>query len=124
MKYIISIALISIMFSCKKDNGTSAKYDPPPSVTNIQVSSQSTNGVAHPKFTITLNIPDTSAVKSFSVYPKNGWIPSVIQNPKSGTYVLVDIYNSYPAASNLNTYVSSFLMADNSSIYNSTFDVQ
>lgn len=123
MKYLLTIMIISLL-SCKKDSEQVIKYDPPPTVTNIAVSSEVVNGVSRPKFTITLSVPDTASVVNFYIYTKNTYsIPCAVLKPKSGTYTVIDLYNSYPPVGLKKTYVSSFLMSDNSSLYNSTFDV-
>lgn len=123
MKYLLTILIVSTL-SCKKNNDSKPKYDPAPSVTNIAISSELVNGVAHPKFTITLNVPDTAAVINFLVYTKLTFsIPCTILKPKTGTYTIIDSYNSFPPAGDKKTYTSSFIMADNSSLYNSTFEV-
>lgn len=124
MKRILPIALIITFLSCKKDNNSAPKYDPPPTISNIQVSSETVNGITHPKITFTLTIPDTAVVKIFSLFVKSTFsVPSGILKPKSGTYTITDIYNNYPAPTNMKTYTSMFVMADNSAIYNSSFDV-
>jgi hypothetical protein len=123
MKYLLTIMIISLL-SCKKESEPVSKYNPPPTVTNIAISSELINGVAHPKFTITLNVPDTAAVVSFWLTTKDAYsIPYMIPKPKTGTYALIDSYNSYPPVADKKTYASFYLMEDNSAIYNSNFDV-
>jgi hypothetical protein len=123
MKYLFTLLIVSFL-SCNKSNDSKPKYDPPPTVTNVQASTDVAGGITRPKFTITLNVPDTAATRQFTLFVQPAFsIPLIILNPKSGTYTLVDTGNPYPLQSGKNTYSSFFLMADNSSIYNSTFTI-
>lgn len=131
MKYITLLTLTIALWSCSKNNDSKPKYEPAPAVSNITFSTITTGSVGHPQFTVTLNIPDTLAVKTFILFNKTLSIPGdpynpsnlpmVIANPKSGTYVLIDLYNVSPFHPGKNTYTSAFIMNDNSTINNSEF---
>ena len=122
MKYLFILLAVSTL-SCNKDSIQGTKYDPPPAVTKVETSSEVINGTAHPKISITLSVPDPAATKQFLLFFETSNIPMALLSPKSGTYTFVDAYNSYPPAADKKTYTSAFVMADNSTIYNSTFDV-
>ena len=123
--------MIVCVLSCNKNNDSKPKYDPPPTITNINFSTATSGTVSHPQFTVTLNIPDTISVKQFILFNKTlsipgepynpSYLPMVIVNPKSGTYVLIDVYNVSPFHPGKNVYTSIFLMNDNSTINNSEF---
>lgn len=115
--------LIICSLSCNKDDGAAPKYDPPPTVTDIQASTETVNGVTYPKFIITLNVPDTAATEVFTLHHAGTTIPCAIANPKTGTYSIVDIYNPYPVATPRKTYHHSFIMEDKSSISHSIYTI-
>lgn len=131
MKYLTLLTLTTALWSCSKNNDSKPKYDPAPTITNINFSTAATGSVIHPQFTVTLNIPDSLLVKQFLLFNKTISIPGdpynpsnlpmVILNPKSGTYTLMDTYNISPFHPGKNTYTSAFIMSDNSIIYNSEF---
>lgn len=106
--------MIISALSCKKDNVQGTKYDPPPTVTKIETSSEVVNGTAHPKFTITLNVPDTSKVAQLEVY-QNAKFPvtksGLVLKPKSGQYVIIDSNATYPPASIIKCF-AFFTMKD------------
>lgn len=123
MKKIFVATLLISALSCKKNNDTPGLTNSP-TVTSVSASTAVTGSVTHPKFTITLNVPDTNAVAGFYLYLKQGFgIPAAILKPKSGTYTIIDIYNSYPLQPGKTEYTSSFLLTDNSSVYNSSFTI-
>lgn len=130
MRYTILLAMIAFLLSCKKDDNQSNPYPNPPTVTKIEMSVETIGAVGHPKFTVTLNVPDTNAVKQFLIVPKAGagtppsvGIGIVVLNPKSGTYALTDLYNVYPLDPNKRTYSTGFLMSNNTTLYNPPFDI-
>jgi hypothetical protein len=122
MKKVFAIGLLIFSLSCKKNHEAPGPTNPP-TVTSISASTAVTGSVTHPQFTITLNIPDTNVVAGFYIYLKAGGIPAAILRPKTGTYTLIDFYNSYPLLPGKTEYISSFLMTDNSSVYNATFTI-
>lgn len=123
MKKILPLLLTITILSCNKNTDTKPKYDPAPSVSNIQSTTETTNGVTRPKFTITLAVPDTAATKVFILFYKGSSIPCAIPNPKTGTYTIIDTYNTYPLSGDKKNYTSAFVMADNSTIGNSSFTI-
>lgn len=98
MKYLLTVLIISAL-SCKKDDVQSTQIIALPSVTNITTSSEVINGVARPKFIITLNVPDPGIVYQMDIYQnakfpisKSGRVP----NPTSTQYVVIDSNATYP----------------------------
>lgn len=127
--YILLLSVVAL--SCNKNDDNPKGLTNPPTVTSINNSTTTTGSVKHPSFTVTLDVPDTLAVKQFVLFnntpdisgdPFNpSHIPMVILNPKSGTYVLIDTYNVAPYHPGKNSYTSAFILNDNSTIYNSEF---
>jgi hypothetical protein len=123
MKYLLTIMIISAL-SCKKDDVNNTVSSTPPSVTKIETSSEVASGAARPKFTITLSVPDTAAVKELMIYVYSSFpnsTPVRLAGPKTGTYDLIDVNNTYPPPSK--KYFSIYAMKDGSFINNGTFDV-
>lgn len=124
MKYLTLLTLTSIFLSCSKKDDAKPKHDPPPSVVNITATTDVLNGITRPKFTITLNVPDTSATQLFMLSVTKKFSPPVtIIKPKSGTYTIVDTYNVYPLQPDYKDYTPFFLMSDNTAIYNSSIQI-
>lgn len=117
--------MVVCALACNKSNDSNPKYDPAPTITSYSVGTDVANGITRPKFTVTLTIPDTLAVKEFvlGVGPTFS-IPLVILSPKSGTYTLIDPNNVYPLQPGRKTYTPFFVMADNTSLYNSSINAQ
>ncbi len=124
MKYLLTILIISAL-SCKKDNVSNSAISTLPTVTKIETSSEVVNGVAHPKFTITLNVPDTNAVTQLEVY-QNARFPILqsgkIVSPKSSQYTIIDMGATYPPSAPVK-YFAFFTMKDFSYVSYYTFDV-
>jgi hypothetical protein len=123
MRYLLTIMIISAL-SCKKDSEQPKPKADPPTVIKVETSSQLVDTVARPKFTITLNIPDSDAVNELMIYVYSTFPyskPVEIFKPKTGVYTVIDMNNTYPPKNK--KYFSIFAMKDFSSITNPTFDV-
>jgi hypothetical protein len=125
MKYLLTIMIISCL-SCKKDSVNDTTSANLPTVTKVDVTSETINGVARPKFTITLNVPDASTVSQLEVYQnvkfpisKSGRITA----PNSGQYVIIDSNATYPPSITVK-YFAYFTMKDYSYVSYSPFDVK
>lgn len=115
MKYLLTILIFSAL-SCKKDNDPVKPKADPPIVTNVLVSSETIGSSTHPKFTITLNVPDTAAVVSLYHYQNANFpgVPTaVIGNLKSGVYTIIDKTVIYPPVTPIK-YSAFFAMKDGS----------
>lgn len=123
MTRLLLTSLIIIALSCNKDDAPPAKYNPPPTVMDIQTSTEVINGKTYPKFSITLNVPDTAATEVFTLYYKSSTAPCTILKPKSATYTIIDTFNPYPLTGNKKEYNTFFVMEDNSTIISSTYTV-
>jgi hypothetical protein len=127
MKYLLPLLFISTLLSCDKDDDEKPNpYPNPPTVTKVETSSELINGVARPKFTITLNVPNPDVTTQLEVY-QNANFPSSkagrILSPKSGEYVVIDSSAKYPPATTVK-YFAFFTMKDYSFLSYYTFDVK
>lgn len=126
--------MIICMLSCNKDDAPAKPVSDPPSIVSITTSTpymqivtspQRVDTFYRPKFLVTLNVPDSNAVTKLSLFVKASfpyYPPAEISNPKSGTYTIIDMNNTYPASGNRKTYFSVFTMKDFSYITNASFD--
>jgi hypothetical protein len=133
MKYLLTVMTIC-MISCKKDDAPVKPKPEPPSIIKVSTatpflqvvaSPQKNDTFYRPRFEVTLNVPDSSAVTKLSIYVKSlfpYYTPVEILNPKSGVYTVVDMNNIYPAIDSKKTYFSVFTMKDFSYITNASFD--
>lgn len=98
MKHLFIILIITAL-SCNKDDVQDTQTGPLPTVTNIQTSSELIGGIARPKFTITLDVPDASNVAMLELY-QNARFPLLksgkVVNPTSSQYVVIDSNATYP----------------------------
>lgn len=125
MRYLLLLLILSIL-SCDKDNDTVKPQVDPPTVVNVVASSEMVNGTNRPKFTITLNVPDSMAVATLNLY-QNARFPisqsGVINNPKSGVYTVIDNTQTYPPATAVK-YFAYFTMKDFSFLSYYPFEVK
>src|ERR1044072_5579378 len=93
MRYLLTILMFAFV-SCDKDKNDTKPAPEPPTITKIDVSSETVAGVARPKFTITLNVPDESSVLLLQIF-QNAQFPTTesgkVVNPKSGVYTVIDM---------------------------------
>lgn len=125
MKYLFTI-LITTALSCNKDDVQDTQNIALPTVTNLSTSSEIINGVARPKFTITLNVPDASIVSYLEVY-QNAKFPLAksgkVINPTSTQYVVIDSSATYPPASPVK-YFAFFTMKNYSYVSYFPFELK
>lgn len=125
MKYLLTIMIFSLL-SCGKDNDTGKPQNDPPTVVNVVASSEMVNGTARPKFTITLNVPDSVAVASMSLF-QNARFPvsqsGIINNPKSGIYTIIDNTQTYPPSAQVK-YFAYFTMKNYSYVSYYPFELK
>lgn len=118
--------MIISALSCKKDSVNNTTSDNLPTVTKVDVSSETINGVARPKFTITLNVPDSSTVNQLEVY-QNANFPILksgrIVTPNTGQYIVIDSNAAYPPSSTIK-YFAFFTMKNFSYVSYYPFDVK
>lgn len=114
------------MLSCKKDSVNDTPNSAPPAVTKVETSSEVVNGVAHPKFTITLNVPDTATVLQMELF-QNAKFPvyqsGKVVSPKSTQYTIIDMSATYPPTSPVK-YFAFFTMKNYSYVGYYPFEVQ
>jgi hypothetical protein len=112
--------------SCDKDKNDTKPAPEPPTITKIDVSSETVAGVARPKFTITLNVPDESSVLLLQIF-QNAQFPNTesgkIANPKSGVYTVIDMTATYPPTAPVK-YFAFFTMKGYSYKGHYDFDVK
>jgi hypothetical protein len=125
MKYLLTIMIISLL-SCGKDSVNDTVSDTPPTVTKLEVSSETINGIARPKFTITLDVPDASTVTQLDVF-QNAKFPAArsgrIVSPASGQYIVIDSSATYPPSATVK-YFAFFTMKNFSYVSYYPFDVK
>lgn len=125
MKYLLTIMIISLL-SCGKDSVKDDANMPVPTVTKLEVSAETINGVARPKFTITLNVPDPGATTQLEVY-QNAKFPAAksgrIVSPTSGQYIVIDSSATYPPSATVK-YFAFFTMKNYSYVSYYPFDVK
>jgi hypothetical protein len=125
MKYLLTILLFSLL-ACDKDDDNNKPPVEFPTVTNISISSEVVNGTARPKFSITLNVPDASAVSQLEVFANSNFPTSRsgrVINPTSTQYVVIDSAATYPPPSPVK-YFAFFTMKDNSYVSYYSFEVK
>lgn len=124
MKYLLTLMIICAL-SCKKDSVNDTVTATPPTVTKVETSSEVISGVAHPKFTITLNVPDTAAVLQLELF-QNAKFPiyqsGKVVSPKSMQYTIIDMGATYPPVAPVK-YFAFFTMKDYSYVSYYTFNV-
>jgi hypothetical protein len=90
------------------------------------VSAETINGVARPKFTITLDVPDAAAVSKLEIY-QNARFPVAksgnISTPASGQYTVIDSNSVYPPSAAVK-YFAFFTMKNYSYVSYYPFDVK
>lgn len=125
MKYLLTLLIISLL-SCNKDSEQTTNYGPLPTVTNIQISSEVIGGIARPKFTITLDVPDASNVLMLDLY-QNAKFPILksgkVANPTSTQYVVIDSSATYPPSTPVK-YFAFFTMKNYSYVSYYPFNLQ
>jgi hypothetical protein len=118
--------MIISLLSCKKDSVNDTASGPLPTVTKVEVSSETINGVARPRFTITLDVPDVSTVNQLEVY-QNAKFPVLksgrIAAPNTGQYIVIDSSAAYPPPSTVK-YFAFFTMKNYSYVSYYPFDVK
>jgi len=118
--------MIVSVLSCKKDSVSDTANEPLPTVTKLDISSETINGTARPKFTITLDVPDPAKVSQLEVF-QNANFPiskaGVIVTPKSGQYVVIDSAAKYPPTAAVK-YFAFFTMKNYSYVSYYSFDVK
>lgn len=125
MKYLLTILIFSLV-ACDKDDVQDTQSIALPTVTNITTSSEVVGGVARPKFTISLNVPDASAVSQLEVYTNSNFPTSRsgrVINPTSTQYVVIDSAATYPPSAPVK-YFAFFTMKNNSYVSYYTFEVK
>jgi hypothetical protein len=117
--------IISIL-ACNKDDDQGAQNIQLPTVTSISTSSEVISGVARPKFTITLNVPDASIVSQLEVY-QNAKFPVAksgkVIDPTSTQYVVIDSTATYPPVAPVK-YFAFFTMKNYSYVSYYPFDLK
>lgn len=125
MRYLLTIMIFSLL-SCDKDSVTNDANGLLPTVTKLEVSAETINGVARPKFTITLDVPDASSVSKLEIY-QNAKFPVAksgnIAAPNSGQYVVIDSSAVYPPSTAVK-YFAFFTMKNYSYVSYYPFDVK
>lgn len=125
MRYLLTIMIISLL-SCKKDSVNNNTNTQLPTVTNLVVSSETINGTARPKFTITLNVPDPATVAKLELY-QNVQFPlkksGLIATPTTGQYTVIDSGALYPTSGTVKCF-AFFTMKDYSAVSYYPFDVK
>jgi hypothetical protein len=135
MRYLLTILLFTFI-ACKKDKDDPKPTPEPPTITKINVlpplmivtrNSQGKNDTVYrPKIEVTLNVPDESAVSKLSFFVKASfpyYTPTEIVEPKTGTYTIVDMNNTYPAIGSNRIYFSVFAMKNFTYVTNSDFSI-
>jgi hypothetical protein len=125
MRYLLTILIFSLL-SCDKDSVSENTNGPLPTVTKLEVSAETINGVARPKFTITLDVPDAAAVSRLEIY-QNARFPVAksgnITAPNSGQYTVIDSSSVYPPSAAVK-YFAFFTMKNYSYVSYYPFDVK
>jgi hypothetical protein len=125
MKYLLTIMMFSLL-ACDKDDTKDTQNIALPTVTNISTSSEIISGVARPKFTITLSVPDASIVSQLEVY-QNAKFPleksGKVLSPTSTQYVVIDSSATYPPVAPVK-YFAFFTMKDYSYVSYYPFELK
>lgn len=126
MRYLLTIMIVSLL-SCDKDSVNDTTNDNPPTVTKVEVSSEIISGVARPKFTITLNVPEPGITSQLEVYRNAGFPTSKaagkVVGPNSGQYVVIDSSATYPPVASVK-YFAFFTMKNYSYLSYYPFEVK
>jgi len=125
MRYLLTVMIISFL-SCKKDSVNNTPTSASPTITKVEVSSEVVGGTARPKFTITLNVPDTTAVLQLELY-QNAKFPvyqsGKVVGPKTAEYAIIDMSATYPPAAPVK-YFAFFTMKNYSYVSYYPFEVK
>lgn len=116
-KLILIFAFACAMAACTKQSDSvnsrySAQVQSDPGISSYIVTKVAEAGGDHPKFTVTLNIPDSLKVKKINLYRVPLLLRWTVNNPRSTTYIMYDHVSEYPSWTQSIYYNFEFEMTD------------